>query len=165
MRGKKSTGGKCSMADDDRSPTIEIFSLEEKYAGMAIDMDRFLTVFEPNGAQATDYRYYLSEDEDIESLSSAYEHEDPRAIDYPPEDDDAEERYLDLPYPALSLFAEIQTDKKGNTFLSSLSICKVYPTGCITPGAHSSVLITAEADRIDEILSSVGVERSGEYPE
>lgn len=136
---------------------MEISALEKKYVGMAVDMDLFLKIFEPNGSQARDYRYYLSEDNDVEYFSKAYEKEDPRPIDFPPEDEDEdeEERYLDFPCPHLSLFAEIKTDKNGDTFLERLNICKVYETGCITAGAHSSVLIQAEADRINEILSSV----------
>ncbi len=136
---------------------IEISALEKKYVGMAVDMGLFLRIFEPNGSQVGAYRYHLSENDDVEYFSKAYEKEDPRPIDFPPEDEDEveEKRYLDFPCPHLSLFAEIRTDKYGNAFLESIRICKVYETGCITAGAHSSVLIKAEANRINEILTSV----------
>ncbi len=133
---------------------IEISDLEKKYVGMAVDMDLFLNIFESNGSQK-EYCCFLSEDDDFEYFSKAYEKGDPRPIDFPPEDEDEEKRYLDCPCPHLSLFAEIRTDKNGKTFLESLNICKVYETGCITPETYSSVLIQAEADRINEILSSV----------
>jgi hypothetical protein len=111
----------------EHTQTVEISALEKKYVRMVVDRERFLSVFEPNGLQAKDYRYYLSEDDDVEYFSAAYEKEDPRLIDYPPEDGE-EERYLELPYPDLSLFAEIEIDKKGRTILASLSICTVYST-------------------------------------
>lgn len=132
-----------------------ITDLEEKYTGMVLDMDRFLTTFEPNGSQARDYRCYLAEDEDLDYFLKAYEVDDPRAIDFEADEEGEYEHYEDLPYPNLSLFAEVGIDVNGSQVLSKLTICKVYDTGCFTPGTHSSVLIEAEARRICEVLGSV----------
>jgi hypothetical protein len=137
------------------SPPIDISVMERGYVGRRIDLARFLKVFEPNGSDATNYRYYFSEDDDLQYFAAAYEEEDPRRMDYPPDDENDDDGYTDLPYPDLSLFAEIRTDESGNTTIERLGICKVYSTGCHTAGAHSNRLITAEAERIDALMLSV----------
>ncbi len=149
--------------DEELSKNIEnneevlmISDFEKKYSNCKINLQSFLQILQQNGSSLNSFRYYIRNNCDFESLCTVYEDEDPRLLDYPPDEKDTlneEARYLSLPYPDLSLFADIKTNDEGISHITELRICKVYATGCFTAGTHSDFLLEGEASLVEEILS------------
>lgn len=126
---------------------LEIDAAANQYVGKTLDMEKFLKEFDKNGSGGTEFVHY----EDIVNFIGAYEAEDPRKIDFP----DSDIKDEDFPYPDISIFINITKDSEGNFIIGELSICKVYSNGCYSSGINSYTLINAEAERINELISSV----------
>lgn len=135
--------------------TIIISMLEKEFEGKQVKVEAFLKVFEPNGAGAKDYRHYFNTQEDENYFADAYMEQDPRLIDYTPEDGYSEEAAMRLDFPTLRLFAEPSGTMQETAVLRSFSVCKTYATGCMSPPASSTVLIKAEADRIRSFMATM----------
>jgi len=126
---------------------VEIHSFEKKYKNIKFNKDFFEEKFSKNGSQRNEYCFYFY-DYSPEYFIDSWADCDPRLYDFPPEEF-GDDFYENMNFPVFSVFVTIEEVNGDEVFVKDFRLCKVYPSGNMTAGRHSSVLTDEEASQID----------------